>query len=384
MSLCAARASLSPGFSPRKVVACVPARPPMSPNTEVIVHAVTAGLEVRLATALRQECATAMKQSSMERRLQDLEAQLQTNTQARLHAEARWQSWEQRAIVAESQAKDSRLQQLAAEAHASIAESDTTEHVQMAEELGEESADAMERLAIEMESRIAAETRALVAEGTVQSLEAQLKRLAQDLTYMDALVADNIRAVEKRAEQRVKDAEKREGLAERMAQSCETTSSTVLSKVRNQMLTPTALSPRRSLRPVYGWNNSRGSRSSMGANVPAILPEAMAVGGASMGSRRSLGAKTVSGSPRTPGRMQVMRMSSCPNVSAKRQPADVTMVPAGKGPDTSPVQSEGSAVSTSPPCLVWSLPCCCQTCSSLAAKSAMRRGGVASVPLVTD
>jgi len=211
-------------------------------RTETVVQAAAADSEVRVAMINRDLTNATTKLREAETRIDHLEAQVWSLSMGKSQAEACAKVWEDRAVTAEARAVEAEANMLDWEARAAIAESKLAGSTKSANDRERETDTATALLAKECEKRVAAESRAIVAEGSLGCLQARVQTLAREVAMAEVRAQERISAAENQAAQRMRDAEKRVGQAEQRAQSCDRSASSVIAEFRKQ----TSLSPRKS------------------------------------------------------------------------------------------------------------------------------------------
>lgn len=226
---------------------------------QAVMQAATADSEVRLTMVNRDLATAKTKLRETETRIANFESKVWSLSMAKSHAEACAKAWEQRALAGEARAMEAETKMLSWEARAAIAESNLATTSKSASERGRETDKATTLLTNEVEKRIAAESRATVAEGTLGCLHARVQTLAREVAMAEVRAQERISVAESHAIQRVRDADRRVGQAEHRAHSCDKTASAVIAEFRRQA----SLSPRKA--------TSKGLAQMTGAQSPRGL-----------------------------------------------------------------------------------------------------------------
>jgi len=204
-----------------------------------------------------------------EVRVEGLDSQVWSLGIGKSQAEDSVKVSEERALSAEARAVEAETRMLNWEARAAIAESKLAGTTKSANDRERETDTATALLVKEVEKRVAAESRAHVAEGTLGCLQVRVQTLAREVAMAEVLAQERISAAENLATQRMRDAEKRVGKAEQRAASCERSASSVIADYRQQ----TSLSPRKGGIPTrsLGFGGMMGPRKGGSAALPATL-----------------------------------------------------------------------------------------------------------------
>lgn len=232
---CRVDARASVAGSPRL---CRPEAPNREFHTGMRAEAAAVELEVRFAMANRDLADMSAKLRQAESRLEDLESQVSASNMARHEAEASIWALEERALAAEARAADAEAKMWEWQAHASVMESRLAGTLKNAKDLERRADNATMLLSNEVERRAEAESRAKVAEVSMDSLSLRMDSFSRKAAIAEARAPERITAAEIVASRRAHDAEKQLGMAKERAWSSSLSAGLLRAELRGQQSLP--------------------------------------------------------------------------------------------------------------------------------------------------
>lgn len=233
---------------------------------ERLAQCAAADSELRLAVVKRDLSNATAQLTESKKLAADFEAQLNVVLTGKVAAEGIATLCNQRCQEAEERARQADLVAMNKDAQAAIVESNLIMQDEAVQERERECERSHLRYQQEVERRIAAETRATVAEGQLGSLHARVAQLAKEVAQAEVRSQDRIRVAEQMAESRVREADLKVTRAEARSHASEATASQVIAEFRRQRGASPPASPRKSTSPTR--RSPGGLRLGNGGNSP--------------------------------------------------------------------------------------------------------------------